>query len=134
MKDMLPVIRNMAFFLMIVFFFSMWATLNPKFDIPCNLFGASGVVVLLLTIAVGEPRIQKVFFILAGVAGTAALITLNTFKFLSWIGHQPGGDGGGITVPMLIVVCPILFLIGSIGSIVCLIRSAVKGAKTSQPD
>lgn len=123
----------MAFFLMIVSFLSMLATLNPRFDIPCNAFGAFGVVVLLLTIAIGEPGIQKLFFILTGVAGTAALITLNAFKFLSWLGHQPGGDGGGITVPMLIVVCPILFLIGSVGSIVCLIKAAITENQTNQP-
>jgi hypothetical protein len=134
MKNTLPVIRNMAFFLMIVSFLSMLTTLNPKFDIPCNVFGALGVVVLLLTIVIGEPGIQKLFFILTGVAGTAALITLNAFKLLSWLGHQPGGDGGGITVPMLIVVCPILFLIGAIGSIVYLIKAQIAEKKTSQSD
>jgi len=130
MKQALPVIRNVAFGLMIFFFLILFASLGPGFDTPCNLFGSLGLVVLLLTVAIAEPKIQKVFFIIAGVAGTAALITLNSFKMLSWLGHQPGGDGGGITVPMLIVVCPILFVIGAVGSTVCLIkgRRAQKGS------
>ncbi|MBI5822081.1 MAG: hypothetical protein HZA88_24170 [Verrucomicrobia bacterium] len=122
MKDTLLIIRNGALLMQFMGFVGMLTTLNASFDIPCNIFGVSGLVVLLLTIKLGEPRIQKLFFILAGVAGAGSLIALNGFKLLAWFGHTPGGDGGGITVPMLIL-CPVLFLIGSIGAIVCLVRS-----------
>ena len=121
--------RNAALIVQLAGFAAMFCMLGPWFDIPCALFGAAGLVVLLLTIKLGEPRIQKLFFILAGVAGTGSLITLVVFNLLRCSGHTPGGDGGGITVAMLIVVCPILFLIGAVGSTVC----RVWGRKENQP-
>lgn len=115
-------LRNAAFCWQIVGFAAMFFMLGPLFDIPCVIFGAAGSVVLLLTIKLGEPIIQKLFFILAGGAGTGSLITLVVFNLLRWSGHTPRGDGGGITVAMLIVACPILFLIGAAGSIVFFIK------------
>ena len=124
-------IRNAAFAVQLAGFVAMFCMLGPWFDIPCALFGAAGVVVWLLTIQLGEPGIQKLFFILAGVAGTGSLTTLVVFNLLRWSGHTPGGDGGGITVGMLIVVCPILFLIGAVGSLVFLIKGRITEKKSA---
>ena len=129
MNNKLLKIRNAALMVQLAGCATMFCMLGPGFDIPCALFAAAGLVVLLLTIKLGELGIQKLFFILAGLAGTGSLITLVVFNLLRWSGHTPGGDGGGITVAMLIVVCPILFLIGAVGSIVCLI----KGREENQP-
>jgi hypothetical protein len=121
MKETLPAIRGVVFGLTILLFLAMFASMGPRFFPACALFGAAGLVILVLTFMISEPKIQKLFFFLAGGAGTAALITLTVFQIMAWSGHPPGGDGGGITVPMLIIICPITFLIGTVGAIVCLI-------------
>lgn len=121
MKEMLPVIRNGAFALAVMLLLAMFSSMGTKFFPACALFGSAGLVVLVLTLMMSEPKLQKLFFILAGGAGTAALTTLTVFQIMVWSGHPPGGDGGGITVPMLLIICPITFLIGAIGAVSCLL-------------
>lgn len=122
-------LRNAVFGLMIITFISLFFSLGPQFDIPCYILGVEGIVLFLLTLKQGERRWQKTFMLLAGGAGAGFLFTLGTFQILSRLGLQPGGDGGGPTVALLIIVFPALFLIGAIGSIVCLIR----GNKSAAP-
>jgi len=125
MNETLRQIRNVVFYVQCAMFVAMLCILGPRFFHLCAVFGVVGLATLMLSIKVVEPRIQKLFFILAGGAGTASLITLAVFYLLAWSGHTPGGDGGGITVPMLIVVCPALFLIGAVGSTVCRIKGRI---------
>lgn len=115
-------IRTAVFGLMIVTFISLFFSLGPQFDIPCYILGVEGLILFVLTLLLRERMIQRIFFLLTGAAGAGFLITLGTFKILSLLGHQPGGDGGGPTVALLIIVFPALFLIGAIGSIVCVLR------------
>ncbi len=129
MKTTSPQIRNAAFYVQLAAFAAQFCLLGPLFDVPCTIFGLAGLIVLVLTLKLAEPTIQKVFFLLAGGAGTAALLTLAGFALLSWSGHTPGGDGGGITVGMLIVVCPALFLIGAVGGMVCRIKGRTSEKK-----
>jgi hypothetical protein len=119
-------IRNAAFYLMLAAFASLFAMLGSFFDIPCNIVGVLGLLVVLLTIRLGENRMQKLFFILAGGAGAGYLITMTVFRVMGMLGHKPGGDGGGITVAMFFVVLPPLFIIGAVGSIVLLIKGRVR--------
>jgi hypothetical protein len=90
--------------------------------VPGTLFGLPGLVVFLVSFWVEERFWHKLVFCLGGGAAGALLITLVVFHVLSLLGRTPGGDGGGITVPM-ILLCPPLFIIGSVGGIVVLIRS-----------
>lgn len=122
MNETLRQTRNVAFYVQCAMFVAMFCVLGPLFFPLCAIFGVAGLVTLLLSIKSVEPRIQKIFFMLAGGAGTASLLTLSVFQLNAWSGHTPGGDGGGITVPMLIVVCPALFLIGAVGGTVCRIK------------
>ncbi len=133
MKEMLPGSRGVVFGLTIMLFFAMFASMGPKFFPACALFGAAGLVVLVLTLMIKEPKIQKLFFILAGGAGTAALTTLTVFWIMAWSGHPPGGDGGGITVPMLLIICPLTFLVGTVGAIICLIVNS-RSKRQPKPD
>jgi hypothetical protein len=50
------------------------------------------------------------------------MITWGAFHLLALIGHKPGGDGGGFTLPAVLIGGAASF-IGSIGAIVCLVRS-----------
>lgn len=107
----------------------MMCTMGPSFFPLCALFGAAGVGVLLLTVVTREPVLQRILFWVAGGAGAAAILTLSIFHILVWAGHPPGGDGGGITVPMLLIICPVGFLIGAIGATLCHIGAKIAGAK-----
>jgi hypothetical protein len=122
MKEKLVIIRNTVFGLMILCFFVSVGSFSQMCDILFMPLGLPALAVVLLTIWVDEPRIQKVFFLLAGGAGAAMFITCAVFSIMRYFGHTPGGDGGGITVPMLLG-CPIVFIIGAVGAIVCLVRS-----------
>jgi hypothetical protein len=122
MKDKLLIIRNTAFGLMILSSLMVFSVPAKSFDIPCMITGAFGLVVVLATFWLTESIVQKVFFIMAGGGAAAVLIAFGTFHLLAMCGHKPGGDGGGITVPTVLIGLA-LTVIGSIGAIVCLIRS-----------
>ena len=132
MNSKLLRIRNVVFYVQCAMFVAMMCIMGPRFFSLCALFGVAGLAVLLLTLKLDEPKLQKLFFILAGGAGTAALVTNGVFHILAWSGHTPGGDGGGITVPMLLIACPIGFLIGAIGVAVCRIRGRIAGARKAE--
>lgn len=130
MKARSPQIRNIAFYVAIVSFFLVLLTLFgvrsiQSSGIPSIPLALAGLVVVLLTLRLKESVMQKCFFILAGGSGAGLAITLIVFDIMRMLGCPPGGDGGGITLPM-ILICPPLFLIGAVGGIVFLI----KGRKT----
>jgi hypothetical protein len=127
MKTRLTRIRNVAFWMMLLAAFLGLGMPQGWIGVPGTLFGVPGLVVLLLTFWVRERLIQKLFFILAGGAAAALFITLVVFNIMRFLGHTPAGDGGGITVPM-IMICPPLFVVGAVGSMVFLIK-----AKPSEP-
>lgn len=131
MKEKLLIIRNMVFYMTILLFFASVGSFRQMFDILFLPLGLPALAVVLLTIRVDEPRMQKVFFLLAGGAGAAMFITCAVFSLMRHFGHTPGGDGGGITVPMLLG-CPIVFIIGAVGAIVCLVKGS-KAQDNSTP-
>jgi hypothetical protein len=57
-------------------------------------------------------------------------LTCAGFSLLRWAGHTPGGDGGGPTVGLLLL-CPVVFLIGAVGAMVCLIKGRRAAPKTT---
>jgi len=130
MKDALPVIRNTAFGLMILCSFMVFAVPVKLFDVPCMIMGAFGLAVALTTFWVEESKVQKVFFIMAGGGAAAVLIAFGAFHLLAMCGHKPGGDGGGITVPTVLIGLA-LTIVGSIGAIVCLIKRAITDTKNT---
>ena len=112
--------RNVAFGLMGLLFLALLASMGPRFEVPALLFGAAGLTVLILSCLTREPGMQRWLFLLAGGAGAAVMITLVVFRLLAWAGHTPGGDGGGLTVPVLIGG-PLVFLASGLGLLVRLI-------------
>ncbi|MBM4083763.1 MAG: hypothetical protein FJ272_03155, partial [Planctomycetes bacterium] len=103
MKNALPIIRSTAFYLMICCSFLVSIVPRRAFDVPCMVMGAFGLAVALPTFWIHESRIQKVFFIMAGGGAAVVLITFGVFHLLAMCGHTPGGDGGGITLPMVLI-------------------------------
>lgn len=122
MKDNLSIIRNTAFALMVLCFLMVFTAPVKTVDVMCMIVGAFGLVVAIPTFWLDESRIQKAFFIMAGGGAAAMLIAWGAFHLLAMVGHKPGGDGGGMTLPV-VLLGGVVSLIGSIGAIVCLVRS-----------
>ena len=98
-------------------------------------FGLLGLMVVVLTTRLREARIQKIFFVLAGASAAgipicAILHNLVYGLFIAWFGkgfwerHVPGGDEPVFFI-LALFVCPALFLIGTVGSIVLLIKGKI---------
>jgi len=126
MKSTTLQIRNVAFYVTLPSFFLVLVTVFGRAigssGIPSVPLALAGAVVVLATFRVKESIVHEFFFILAGASGAALAITLIVFGIMRMLGCPPGGDGGGITLPM-ILICPPLFIIGAVGGIVCLVRS-----------
>ena len=107
----------------------------PVIEVLAIAFGLLGVVVVLLTARLREARIQKIFFILAGAsaAGIPICVILHNLVyalFIVWFGEgfwERLGSGGDEPVFFILalLVCPALFLIGTVGSIVLLIKGKI---------
>jgi hypothetical protein len=127
-------IRNAAFYVMLPSFFlallGLFGVSIRSCGIPSMPLALAGLAVVLLTIRLEEGSIQKCFFIVAGASGAGLAITLIVFDIMRMLGCPPGGDGGGITLPM-ILLCPPLFIIGAVGSIVFLVKDS--GANNGMP-
>lgn len=133
MKTNVRVIRNAAFYVMLAVLLLSLSSLTALLDVLYIPFGLAGLAVVLLTIRLQEAKLQKAFFFLAGGSGTALLFTCAVFSLLRWSGHTPGGDGGGITVPMLIL-CPLVFIVSAVGCFVFLIKGKpVENRSTPHP-
>ena len=107
----------------------------PVIEVLAIAFGLLGLVVVLLTARLREARIQKIFFILAGAsaAGIPICVILHNLVyalFIVWFGEGfwerlgPGGDEPVFFI-LALLVCPALFLIGTVGSIVLLIKGKI---------
>jgi len=93
-----------------------------------------GVVLVVLTVILKEARIQKVFFVLTGVSAASLPICAKLHKlvyslFIGWFGQsfweRHNMPDEPVFLILTIVVCPALFLTGTIGSIVFLIKTRV---------
>ena len=104
------------------------------------IFGLLGLALVVLTARLEEPRARKVLFILAGASAAgipicAVLHNLVYGLFIFWFGkgfwdrHGPGGDEPVFFV-LAVVVCPILFLVGTVGGIVHLVKGRVAKSAT----
>ena len=142
-------VRNIVFYVLVVLFALIVASLggrlvNVPFAVTAVLaivFGLLGIVLVVLAAKLKGPRIQKIFFILTGASAACMpifavlhnlvyglLITLFGEGF--WERHGSGGDEPVFFI-LAILVCPALFLIGTVGSIVLLVK--VRTAKQGEP-
>ena len=102
-----------------------------------------GLVLVVLTARLPGRRIQKTFFILAGVSAAgipicAILHNLVYGLFIAWFGEGFWGGGGGdepVFFTLAVLICPALFLVAAAGSIALLIKGRIqKAANGPQPD
>jgi len=145
--------RNVVFYVLVVLFAVIVASLggrlvNLPFSVTAVLaivFGLLGIVLVVLAAKLKGPILQKAFFILTGASAAAMpifavlhnlvyrlLITLFGEGF--WEGRTGGGDEPVFFV-LAILVCPALFLVGTVGSIVLLVKArSAKQAQVPPPD
>jgi hypothetical protein len=90
------------------------------------IFALLGIVLVVLAIKLKEPRMQKIFFILTGgsAAGIPICVVLHNLVYAMFF-HGKGGDEAVFFI-LAIIVCPALFVIGTIGSIATLIYAKMK--------
>jgi hypothetical protein len=82
-------------------------------------FCVLGIVQVVLSIRIKEAKVKKLFFILAGAsaAGIPVCAVLHNVVYgLFFTGKQ--GDEAVFFI-LALIVCPILFAVGILGSIVC---------------
>jgi len=135
-------VRNGVFSVLVVFFAVIVAGMSEAaFNVPfpviaalAIVFGLLGLVLAILATRLKAPRIEKTFFALTGAsaAGIPMFAVLHNVVyglFSTWFGegfweNHTGGDEPVLFI-LAIVVCPALFLIGTVGSIVLLVKTGL---------
>ena len=140
-------IRDATFYVMDSFFavLAAWFSLARRMAPAWQLDGQTWVVVLLalaaglalsgavlvvLTLKLQEARLQKTFFLLTGASAVAMPICAILHNvvyglFIWWFGEGFWGRNGDEPVFFLLAVvfCPVLFVVGGVGSTVLLIKA-----------
>jgi hypothetical protein len=131
--------RNTIFWVIIAIFAAMVVTIasgrrflghKPTMVVFAPLliiFGVMAVVLAVLSVRVKEPGIRKLFFVVTGIsaAGIPVFVILHNLVFalcakFGWAFWGEGGDEPVFFI-LALLVCPALFLVGALGSIVTLI-------------
>ena len=106
----------------------------PVFAALGIAFGVLGLLLVVLTARLAEPRIWKVFFMLTGASSAgmpicAILHNLLDRLFIIWLGEGVWEKYGMSEEPVFfilaVLVCPALFVIASVGSLVLLIKARI---------
>ena len=137
-------IRNAIFWVLIAIFAALvagmanrWRFLGHKlpFSIFAFLgiaFGVLAVALVVLTAKLKEPGIRKLFLILTGASAVGIpicavlhnLVYALCVKF-GWVFWGKGGDEAVFFI-LAVLVCPALFVIGMLGSLVLLIFARLR--------
>ena len=144
MKEKTIQIRNIIFWVVIAIFAAMAVIIASQdrflghrltMFVLASLFIAFGVlaaVLAVITAWVKEAFIRKLFFMVTGASAAGVLIfsILHNLAYalcpkLGWVYWGEGGDEP-VFFTLALFVCPALFIIGSIGSIVLLISERLK--------
>ncbi len=142
-------IRNAVFWVLIAIFVILVAVIftgmgrfwGPKLpSVIVIIFLAITLLILaaalvVFTVNAKEAKIQKTFFILTGISAVGIpicavlhnLVYALCIKF-GWVFWGEGGDEAVFFI-LAIFVCPALFVIGSLGSIVLLISARLREKK-----
>jgi hypothetical protein len=135
-------IRNAIFWALIAIFAILVAVLvtgwgrrwGPKLSSSTMIFlaitfFALAAMVVVLTVKLKEPGIRKLFFIVTGASavGIPICVILHNLVYALFF-HGKGGDEAVFFI-LAIFVCPALFVIGAVGSIVLLISARLRSLK-----
>jgi hypothetical protein len=130
--------RNVIFWVLVVIFAALvggiakrwmfWGHRMPLlgFAVIAIIFCALAAALLILTLELKEPLIRKIFFILTGASAAAIPIfaILHNVVYGLFF-HGKDGDEAVFFI-LAVLVCPALFVLGMLGSIVLLIFARLK--------
>jgi hypothetical protein len=126
-------IRNVIFWALVVIFAALvaspclmnrlrfWEYKRLLLVVIAVVFFALAIALLVLTVKLKEPLIRRIFFLLTGAsaAGIPICVILHNLVYgLFFAGTQ--GDEAVFFI-LAVLVCPALFVIGMLGSIVILV-------------
>ncbi|MGD0786309.1 MAG: hypothetical protein ABR969_10930 [Sedimentisphaerales bacterium] len=130
-------IRNVIFWALVVIFAALvahpglgsrWEYKRLLLVVIAVVFFALAIALLVLTVKLKEPLIRRIFFLLTGASAAAipVCVILHNLVYgllILLFGKEFWGKGGDEPVFFIlaIIVCPVLFIIGMLGSIVTLI-------------
>lgn len=132
--------RDIAFLALVPLFALLVASLNlggrlirfpgPLLLVLAVAFALVGLVEVVLTLRLKEARTRRVFFLLAGASAAAipVCVILHNVVYgalIVWFGEgfweRHGGDEAVFFI-LAVVVCPALFLVGTVGGMVFLAK------------
>jgi len=130
--------RNVIFWALVVFFAALvagvgmvnrlrfWEYKRLLLAVIAVVFFALAIALVVLTLKLKDPLIQRIFFILTG----ASAVCIPIFAILHNVVyglffHGKDGDEAVFFI-LAVLVCPALFVLGMLGSIVLLILARLK--------
>jgi hypothetical protein len=130
--------RNVIFWALVVFFAALvgsiakpgmfWGHRMPLWGLAVIgiSFCALAVALVILTLKLKEPLIQRIFFLLTGASavGIPICAILHNLVYGLFF-HGKNGDEAVFFI-LAVIVCPALFVIGMLGSLVLLIFARLK--------
>jgi hypothetical protein len=135
-------VRNISFFVLVSIFalfvalFGLGGRLSwfpfPLLVVLAIAFVLLGLVVVMLTVRLNEAKMKKAFFLLTGASAAAmplcALLHNVVYAlFILWFGEgfwERHGADEPVFFILAVVVCPALFLVGTVGGLVFLARAS----------
>lgn len=132
-------IRNVIFWALVVIFAALvaspsmanrlrfWEYKRLLLAVIAVVFFALAIALLVLTVKLKEPLIQRIFFLLTG----ASAVCIPIFAILhnlvyGLFYHGKAGDDEAVFFILAVMVCPALFVLGALGSIVLLISARLR--------
>jgi FlaA1/EpsC-like NDP-sugar epimerase len=139
MKTKALQIRNAVFWALVVFFVALvaspslanwwrfWEYKRLLLAVIAVVFFALAIALLVLTVKLKEPLIRKIFFILTG----ASAVCIPIFAILhnlvyGLFYHGKAGEDEAVFFILAIFVCPALFVLGVLGSLVLFISARLR--------
>jgi len=133
-------IRNIIFWAMVAVFAvlvahpglgSQWEYKRLLLVVIAVVFFALAIALLVLTLKLKEHGLRKVFFLLTGASAVGILICviLHNLVYVLFFGGTQGDEA--VFFILAVMVCPALFAVGMLGSIVLLISDRLRKKEIS---
>lgn len=136
-------IRNAVFWALVIIFAALvasvgmvnrlrfWEYKRLLLAVIAVVFFALAIALLVLTLKLKEHGLRKVFFLLTGASAVGILICviLHNLVYVLFFGGTQGDEA--VFFILAVMVCPALFAVGMLGSIVLLISDRLRKKEIS---
>jgi hypothetical protein len=136
-------IRNIIFWAMVAVFAALvaspcladwlkfWEYKRLLLVVIAVVFFALAIALLVLTVKLKEPLIRRIFFLLTGVSAAAIPVCVILHNVVYRLFFHGGNRDEPFFFILAIIVCPALFIIGMLGSIVLFISDRLRKKELS---